>query len=81
MRRARQSTVPPVFPYQTWLVRFALTFQRVVRIIVQRGINATVSSRSLAGYRFFFHRAGLRSCRPLLPGHQAWQPGILTFYD
>jgi hypothetical protein len=34
-------------------------------IIVQRGINATVRFQSLAGYRFRFLRAGLRSCRPL----------------
>jgi hypothetical protein len=32
-----------------------LTFWFAFSIIVQRGINATVSSRSLAGYRFFFN--------------------------
>jgi hypothetical protein len=46
-----------------------LTFLAVFSIMVQRGINATVSSRSLAGYRFFFSSRRLA----VLPTAVTWR--------
>ena len=59
----------PHLSYQTYLVRFPLTFLCAFSIIVQRGINATVSSRSLAGYRFFFSSRRLA----VLPTAVTWR--------
>jgi hypothetical protein len=64
-RKSRQQPLTPENRQLATDPNLFLTFSPLLCIIVQRGINATVRLQSLAGYRFRFLRAGLRSCRPL----------------